>query len=50
MVFSQIFDLLREQNPRVLNKIIPVEVDYGSYDLSLDLEALNFIQTEVQVT
>lgn len=47
--FSKIFDMLHATNPVVLQKIIPIEVDYDAYDLNLDPEALERIHTEVQV-
>lgn len=41
--------MLHATNPVVLQKIIPIEVDYDAYDLNLDPEALERIHTEVQV-
>jgi thioester reductase-like protein len=45
----QIFDYLRENNPTVLEKIIPIEVDYDAYNLGLVGEKINRIHTEVEV-
>lgn len=41
--------MLRETNPAVLQKIIPIEVDYNAYDLNIDPETLDRIHGEVQV-
>lgn len=47
--FIQIFDYLRKNNPTVLGKIIPIEVDYNAYNLGLVGEKINRIHTEVEV-
>ncbi|KAL7042699.1 hypothetical protein ACKWTF_001249 [Chironomus riparius] len=44
-----IFDMLRETNPAVLRKIIPIEVDYNAYDLNIDPQTLDRLHGEVQI-
>lgn len=41
--------MLRETNPAVLRKIIPIEVDYNAYDLNIDPQTLDRLHGEVQV-
>lgn len=45
----QIFDLLRKQRWAVLEKLVVVEVDYNTHDLSIDPELLEKILSEVEV-
>jgi len=42
--------MLRETNPAVLRKIIPIEVDYNAYDLNIDPQTLDRLHGEVQVS
>lgn len=49
-VNSQIFDLIRKQDPRLLEKLVAVEVDYTSPDLSIECELLKQIEEEVDVS
>lgn len=49
-VNSQIFDLIRKQDPRLLEKLVAVEVDYTTHDLNIDCEVLKQIQDEVDVS
>lgn len=46
----QIFELIKKDNPKVLEKLVPVEVDYLSHDLSIDCDLLEKIQKEVDVS
>lgn len=48
-VNSQIFDLIRKEDPRLLEKLVAVEVDYTTNDLGIDSEFLRQIQDEVDV-
>lgn len=45
-----IFDLLRESSPDAFEKLIPVEVNYNSPDLSISCNLLTRLQSEVQVS
>lgn len=45
----QIFDFLRVKDPKFSEKLVPVEVDYSTYDLNIDSDLLGIIQDEVQV-
>ena len=47
--FSQIFDRLREKDPKFFRKLIPIEVDYSRNDLNINLVQLETIQKEVEV-
>jgi alcohol-forming fatty acyl-CoA reductase len=45
-----IFDLLRESSPDAFEKLIPVEVNYNSPDLSISCNLFTRLQSEVQVS
>lgn len=45
----QIFDLLRERDATIFDKLNPVEVDYSTADLSISSEMRDKIHGEVQV-
>lgn len=45
----QIFDLLRKQKWSVFDKLVAVEVDYNTHDLSIDPELMEKIFSEVEV-
>lgn len=45
----QIFDAVREKDPRFSEKLVPVEVDYAIHDLNISAPQLKIIQDEVQV-
>lgn len=46
----QIFDLLRKQRWAVFEKLVAVEVDYNTHDLSIDQELMEKIVSEVEVS
>lgn len=45
----QIFDLLRKQKWAVFDKLVAVEVDYNTHDLSIDPKLFEKILSEVEV-
>lgn len=45
-----LFDAIRNENPKLLEKIVAVEVDYDSPDLNINHVAMKKIQEEVEVS
>lgn len=45
-----IFDQIRRDDPKLFEKIVPVEVDYESSDLNISSEWLQKIKDEVEVS
>lgn len=45
----QIFDILRKQKWAVFEKLVAVEIDYNTHDLSIDPDLLDKILSDVEV-